>query len=312
MIEEQIFPVPSRLDAEPGGPALTQDPFQTGRLHMLQREEAIYRASYAGKTDGRTPGETAWQDAARSAEDIACIVQGLQLRQSQERDLFNAVLAAGTALDMRPKNGLKGQGRSASGATLMERDLSASGAIPQGGPAAGGEQAVNGEAQDPPVSADCAFPVFASPEDLDPPLAAFFDFVREGGPLFRHSCSALFPPASLEPPARQRIYGLADPAWEGPEADPYGGPVWMHVREYDFEKSDGEEALFPHRRARGSRFARGPKDRADDKKHAPETGAAAAPRKDPGRFAARLARIAVFVGILALGYVVLSGKGCGV
>lgn len=304
MIKEHIPAIASRLDAEPGGPALTQDPFQVGRLHLLQREEVIYRASYVGKTDGRTPEGTTWRDAARSAEDIACIAEGLQLRQEQERDLFNAVLAAGAALDMRLKNGPRGRGRTASGATLMKQDQSASGVTD--------EPAVSGEVEERPVPADCASPVFASPEQLDPPLAAFFDFVREGGPLFRHSCSMLFPPASVEPPARQRIYGIPDPAWEEPEADPNDGPVWVHVREYDLEKGGEEELLFPHRRARGSRFARGPKAKGDDKKHAPEAGAAAAPHKDLGRFAARLLRIAIFVGILALGYVILSSKGCGV
>ena len=87
-------------DTEPGGPALVSDPFHLGRLHMLQREEAIYRSSYLARNSHLAADETHRQDKVKPPEEMAHAREYLHLRQDRECSLFKELLAACTSLAM--------------------------------------------------------------------------------------------------------------------------------------------------------------------------------------------------------------------
>ena len=290
-----------REDAEPIGPVLAGDAFHEGRLHMLRREDDIYRAYRMATRDTTAPECALHQDTALPPEECLRREQALVAGQEEELSLFNQLLAAGTTVHAEAEQ----EGQPAPSHEPETSETPSHAVYTSETP---------GTAGAPGFLSSQEFPqAVIPPEGLDPYFQRFLASVRQDGFLGGASGKGAFSPAFGGTASSPRYYGVPDPKREGRNMDPQGGSSWIHIREYDPDTANKEEPIFPHRRTQPSKYALPFQKKLEGAaKNSPPPNARTVRRELMRQFLKRLTRIAALVGLIGIGYIIMMNKGCGV
>lgn len=259
------------LDAVPGGKTLTNDRFHEGRLHMLQREEAIYLSSRMLREAHRQEASSGG-NRQKSEPEIAGECALLLQRQNDEAELFRSLLDA---------------------CSLMSSPTGPGPASSLGAP-----QVIQAEGQ----TSGCL-----SPDELEPYLAAYTDFVFLGGSL-RKDTGGLFGSGASPVGVARRHYGPPEGEALSTE-EPEGDPAWIHVNVPGKDPLAPHEPMFPYRLAREGRLSRRAKASAGKAKN--KNGKAQPRGQGFVRFLVRLLRLLVLGLLIGVGYLMLTRYGQG-